>query len=176
VQPTLLLITGVPGSGKSSLARVAADELGCAVLGHDWTMAGLRAFPPIWEQMEALGGTALRSVGWSILWNLSRAQLREDRSVVLDGVARAPEARTAREVALESGARCLVVVNVIDDVNVHRSRVEARRRDIPHWPELSWESVERSRTNFEPPDDVDLVLNAGAPFDANEAALRALLR
>jgi predicted kinase len=176
VPSTLLLITGVPGSGKSSLARVAADELGCAVLGHDWTMAGLRAFPPVWEQMKALGGTEFRSVGWSIMWNLSRAQLREGRSVVLDGVARTAEAQSARGFAQESDARCLVVLTVIDDASLHRSRVEGRRRDIPNWPELEWESVERSGAMFDPPPNVDLVLNAGEPFDANVEALRALLR
>jgi hypothetical protein len=173
--PTLLLITGVPGSGKSSLARAAADHLGCGVLGHDWTMAGLRAFPPVWDRMREQGPLEFRSVGWSVMWNLARAQLREERSVVLDGVARATEVQGTREVALESRAHCLIALTELADVQVHRSRIEGRRRDIPHWPELKWEFVEQSRRTFEPPQDVDVVLDAAAPFDINVATLRALL-
>lgn len=39
--PTLLLLTGPPGTGKSSLAEHAADRLDAAVLGWDWAMADL---------------------------------------------------------------------------------------------------------------------------------------
>jgi hypothetical protein len=138
-------------------------------------MAGLRAFPLVWERMRAQGPLEFRSVGWSIMWNLARAQLREERSVVLDGVARATEVQATREVASESKARSLVALTEIADVHVHRSRIEGRRRDIPHWPELKWEFVEQSRRSFEPPPDVDVVLDAAAPFDTNAATLLALL-
>jgi predicted kinase len=173
-RPTLLLITGLPGSGKSSLATVAAGELGCAVLGHDWTMAGLRAFPEVWTSLEELDAVTFRSVGWSIMWNLARAQLREGRSIVLDGVARAPEVHGSREVAQESGARFLLAVTEIGD-EVHRARIEGRRRDIPHWDELEWEPVRHSRAGWEPLPGADVVLDACAPIDTNAAALRALL-
>ncbi|HUC04593.1 MAG TPA: AAA family ATPase [Acidimicrobiales bacterium] len=168
-------MTGVPGSGKSVLAESAASRLGCAVIGHDWTMAGLRAVPPVWTSMEGLGHTAFRSVGWSVMWSLARAQLRAGRSVVLDGVARQGEVDDARALAVDTGARGLVVLTTLADVALHRARIARRRRHIPHWPELTWESVERSRTLFEPPEDVDLVIDASLPVATNVAALLDLL-
>ena len=41
----LVLITGLPGSGKSTMAEVAGRSLGAPVLGHDWAMSGLAALP-----------------------------------------------------------------------------------------------------------------------------------
>ena len=32
----VVLITGLPGSGKSTMAEVAGRALGAPVLGHDW--------------------------------------------------------------------------------------------------------------------------------------------
>jgi predicted kinase len=174
--PTLILITGLPGSGKSSLAQEVADELGCAVLGHDWTMTGLRSFPSVWREMQSLGSDGFRSVGWTVMWNLARAQLRQGRSVVLDGVARAGEAQGTRTVAQEERSRCLVVLSTLDDATLHRQRVEGRDRGIPGWPELTWESVAQGRKTFEPPGDVDLVLDAAQPFADNAGRLRALVR
>jgi predicted kinase len=91
--PTLLLITGPAGTGKSTLAAYAVDLLGACVLAWDWAMAPLRQFPTVRDAVEALPFEEYRRVGWSILWNLATAQLRDGRSVVLDGVARTPEKR-----------------------------------------------------------------------------------
>jgi dephospho-CoA kinase len=35
-RPTLVLVTGLPGAGKSTVAEATAEVLGAAVLGHDW--------------------------------------------------------------------------------------------------------------------------------------------
>jgi hypothetical protein len=48
-----------------------------------------------------------------------------------------------------------------------------RTRDIPNWPELTWEDVERSRLNWEPPGDVDFVIDS-AQIEATLVALRAM--
>jgi hypothetical protein len=79
-------------------------------------------------------------------------------------------------VAHEESSRCLVVLTALEDTALHRQRVEGRDRDIPGWPELSWESVAHSRDSFEPPGDVDLVLDAAQPFTDNANQLRELIR
>lgn len=61
------------------------------------------------------------------------------------------------------------------DAAMHRSRVEGRVRGIPGWYELEWDHVERSRSGWEPPDDVDLVLEAGDPIERNAGSLRGAL-
>ncbi len=83
----LVLITGLPGSGKSTMAAVAGRALGAPVLGHDWAMSGLRPYPELQDALDTMGVRGHRGVGWSLLWALARSQLRLGSSVVLDGVA-----------------------------------------------------------------------------------------
>ena len=171
----LVLITGLPGTGKSTMAEIAARELGAALLGHDWAMSGLRPYREIQGALDAMDPPGHRDVGWSILWALARAQLRMGSSVVLDGVARQPEVAGTRRVAEEEGARSLVVTTGCSDPDVHRARVEGRRRHIPNWYELDWDHVARSRALWVTPDDVDLVLEATDPVDVNADALRRVI-
>jgi predicted kinase len=171
----LVLITGLQGSGKSTMSEVAGRALGAPVLGHDWAMSGLRPFPEVQDALDTMGVRGHRGVGWSVLWALARAQLRSGSSVVLDGVARDPEVEGTRQVALEEGAGCVVVMTSCRDPALHRQRVEGRQRRIPNWYELDWEHVERSRSSWVPPGGLDLVLDGGGSVAENAAALRGLL-
>ncbi len=173
--PLLVLVTGLPGTGKSTMADVAADELGAPVLGHDWAMSGLRPFPELQGTLDAMGLRGHRGVGWSILWALARSQLRRGQPVVLDGVARAPEVAASRSLAREEGAPSLVVMTACVDPVLHRRRVEGRQRGIPGWYELEWDHVARARSEWEALDDVDVVLDAAAPAAQNAASLRSAL-
>lgn len=173
--PFLVLVTGLPGTGKSTMADVAAAELGAPVLGHDWAMSGLRPYPELQEALDAMGLRGHRGVGWSILWALARAQLRRGQSVVVDGVARAPEAAGTRALARDEGVPSFVVMTQCSDSGLHRSRIEGRRRGIPGWYELDWGHVARARDEWEALDDVDLVLDAAASVAQNSATLRDAL-
>jgi predicted kinase len=171
----LVLITGLPGSGKSTMAEVAGQALGAPVLGHDWAMSGLRPFPEVQEALDAMGVRGHRGVGWSLLWALARAQLRRGSSVVLDGVARQPEVDGTRQVASEEGAGAVVVMTSCGDATLHRSRVEGRQRAIPNWYELDWDHVEQARSSWVPPHPLDLVLESERVVEDNADTLRALL-
>jgi predicted kinase len=171
----MVLLTGPPGSGKSTMADVAASELSACVLAWDWVMAGLTRFDAVQTTFRQMEREQYRSVGWSIIWNLSVAQLRAKRSVVLDGVARDPDVTTFRDIAAEFGAGALVVSTVCSDETTHRSRVEGRIRGIPGWHELDWAHVGAVRSNWVEPEDVDLRLDAVNPLSTNEERLRSAL-
>jgi hypothetical protein len=83
-------------------------------------------------------------------------------------------ART-REVGAAAGASVLVVVTSCRDPALHRARIDGRSRDIPGWPELTWDNVSRFLDRWEPPADVDLRLDATDPVEANVGTLRAQL-
>ncbi len=171
----LVLITGLPATGKSTMARVAGEALGAPVLGHDWAMSGLRPYPELQDVLGSMGLRGHRGVGWSLLWALARSQLRLGSSVVLDGVARVPEVEGTRLVATEEGASSLVVLTTCGDAPLHRSRVEGRQRQIPNWYELDWDHVAQAREAWVPPGGVDLVLEAGDPLEQNADRLRAVV-
>jgi predicted kinase len=172
----MVLFTGVPGSGKSTLADHAASTLSTSVLSWDWVMGSLTGFDGVDAVLRPMERDEYRSVGWSVMWNLARAQLRSGRSIVLDGVARDTEVRRCRELAAELGARSIVVWTLCSDRDVHRARVEGRVRGIPGWHELDWSHVDALRTGLVEPADVDLRLDAVQPLEANVAQLEAALR
>ncbi len=172
----LVLITGLPGSGKSTMAELAGRALGAPVLGHDWAMSGLRPYPELQDALDTMGVRGHRGVGWSLLWALARSQLRLGSSVVLDGVARGPDVEGSRLLARQEGAGSVVILASVHHAELHRSRVEGRQRLIPDWYELDWDHVARARASWVPPADVDLVLEAADPVEENAARLQALLR
>lgn len=172
--PLLVLVTGLPGTGKSTMADVAGTELGAPVLGHDWAMSGLRPYPELQEALDVMGLRGHRGVGWSILWALARSQLRRGHPVVLDGVARPPEIAGTRALAQEEGAPSFVVMTQCSDPGLHRSRIEGRQRGIPGWYELDWAHVARARGDWQAPDDLDVVLEAPT-VEQNAASLRKAL-
>lgn len=69
----------------------------------------------------------------------------------------------------------LLVVTQCSDPDVHRSRVEGRKRLIPNWYELDWDDVKRARDGWERLAGVDLVVETLEPHEENAARLKAVL-
>lgn len=173
-RPTLVLVTGLPGTGKSTVAGATAEVLGAAVLGHDWAMSGLRPYQELQDVLNAMDPSGHRAVGWSILNALAAAQLRAGRSVVLDGVARTSEIAACRGTAQREDSRMVMIATQCSDRALHRSRIEGRQRSIPNWYEIGWSSVERSLDAWEQPEGAELYLDAADPWYANAAMLASL--
>jgi len=165
-QPILVLVTGLQGTGKSTVAGLAANLLGAPLVAHDWAMSGLRPFPEVQEALDAMEPPGHGRVGWSLLRAQAQSQLRRGSSVVLDGVARAPQVETLRLLAAEEGARFLVIMTECSDLKLHRSRVDGRERGIPGWYEFDWSHVEESRKSWDPNMAVDLKVDTTKPLSA----------
>lgn len=163
--PLLVVCTGPPGTGKSSIANAVARRVGATVLGWDWAMGALTWCAPVQEALESLDHLEYRRVGWSLLWNMAEAQLRLGGSVVLDGVARAGEVSESRDLAQRLGARCVVVLTACEDRDRLRHGVEGRDRSIPGWHELTWDHVVDFLERWEPPDDADVFIDTSTDPD-----------
>jgi hypothetical protein len=175
MKPLLVVVTGLQGTGKSTVAESAAGLLGAPVLAHDWAMSGLRPYPGIQQVLDSMEPRGHGAVGWSILCALARSQLRRNATVILDGLARAPDLQRCDQVAWDEGATLIVILTECADAGVHRSRIEGRRRAIPDWYELEWDHVQRSRSSWEPPDRVDVTLQATDSPDTNSRIVRDFL-
>jgi predicted kinase len=161
VAPVLILVGGLPGTGKSTLADELASHLHAPVFAKDRIEASL------WRD-----GVKAEQRSWTIaehlLTTLAREQLRRGQSAILDTVAGSLESRASwRETADELGADFLLVECVCSDPATHRSRIESRVRGIPGWYELTWADVERSRSQYEPWREDHLVVDARAPLADN---------
>ena len=163
-RPMLVLVTGLQGTGKSTVAGMVADSLGAPLLAHDWAMSGLRPFPKVQAALDASDPPGHGPAGWSVLGALARSQLRRRSSVVLDGVARKAEVDALRALAAEEGARFLVVMTECSDPELHRSRVEGRERGIPGWYELDWSHVVQSRQRWDPDIGADVTIDSAQPL------------
>jgi predicted kinase len=162
----LVVVTGWTGAGKSTIAERLGRELDATVASFDWLMSGLRAVPEVWAHVE-LPVERQRRVGWNLLSRVAEQQLRRGSSCVLDLVARAEPVREWRQLAADDGARFAVIECICSDVDIHRSRVEGRRREIPGWYELEWQRVEQGRRLHEPLPEPKVVIDATESIDAN---------
>jgi predicted kinase len=170
-RPVLVVVTGVQGTGKSTVAAAAGEVLHSPVLGHDWAMSGLRPYESLEQSLEMMGPGARRAVGWSLLCALARSQLRHNRSVVLEGVAGEVKLTNCRHVANEEGSSMALIVTRCDDLTVLRSRIEVRRRSIPNWYELTWDHVQTTLAAWEQPNEPDLVVETGRPWEESKSIL-----
>jgi predicted kinase len=169
----LVLVTGLQGTGKSTIAESLGDRLGAPVFAWDWFLAALTPFESVQEALRALDAPTYRRVGWALVLQTARAQLRRGLSVVLDGLARQEQIEAVRALARELGVPSFVVLTTCDDADVQRARIQDRDRAIPGWHELTWAEVQRTRAAWVPPEDVDLVLDSTAPVATSLAVVSA---
>jgi len=155
-------MTGLPGTGKSEIARRVAPTLGAIVLSADPIDATLLRV--------GIGHDRPDIVGYELMKTVAREHLLMDMSVVIDAVNPFQWVRDQyAEIADAARTRFALVASVCSDSAVHRSRIEVRhkRNEKP----MTWDGVERQREYYEPPTDPTIVLDAIDPLDDNVAVL-----
>ena len=165
----LILMSGLPGVGKSALA----DELGrrlpaCVVSVDPIEDAMLRAGLP--QSFET--GVAAYEVGATV----SAHQLALGLNVIADAANYLEIGRDVWRRAASSADAAIRVVHVIcSDERAHRRRLAKRQRGLSRYPEPTWDEVERRRSETEPWAEDHLVVDSRAQLATNvDACLRYL--
>jgi hypothetical protein len=162
----LIVFSGLPGTGKSTLAEAAGGQLRVPVFAVDWLLGSL----------TPLGGyhlDELFAVGAELLTTLALRQLEVGQSAILDFPAEDLATRTRwRTLARAAGAEFQVVVCTCSDRELHRARLDRRERGIPGWHEGgNWANAERRLAEFPPWTGEVLTIDAAQPLAQNLATV-----
>jgi predicted kinase len=163
----LIIFTGLPGKGKSTIAEAVGRELGIPVFAKDWVEGALKSTDLVTESSEKYLGSA----GYALLTVLAERQLMLGQSVILDSVASTESIRKAWKTLGEKyNADWHVVECICSDIALHRKRLSERQRGIPGWYELKWAEVEYVISYYFPWIEEHLILDSLLPIDENIAA------
>lgn len=132
----LVVFGGLPGAGKTTLARLLARQLRASYVRIDAIEAGLVDAGVVADQ------TAVGAAGYVVAHRVAESCLRAGLDVVVDAVNPVEVARKGwRELAHAVGIALHCVEVVCSDPARHRSRVEGRRPDLTGWAVPDWQAV-----------------------------------
>ncbi|TWE11629.1 2-C-methyl-D-erythritol 4-phosphate cytidylyltransferase [Rudaeicoccus suwonensis] len=132
--PSLVVLGGLPGSGKTTVAQALCAARGFAHVRVDTL-----------HQALADAGTldAAEIAPYAGCMAIARDLLAGGCSVVADSVNPVVESRDGwRQVATATGARLLEVEVVCSDRDVHRRRATTRVTDVPGLTKPTWDQIQ----------------------------------
>lgn len=132
--PKLVIFSGLPGVGKSSIARELARGINAVYLRIDSIEQALRDSAALIQPMN--------DAGYRVAYAMAEDNLSLGLTVVADCVNPISITRDAwRDVANRLGVRALEVEIQCSDASEHRRRVESRVVAIPGLIPPTWEEV-----------------------------------
>ena len=130
----MIIFSGLPGVGKSTVARRLSTEIEAFYLRIDSIERALAR--------SALQIHPAADAGYVIACAVAADNLTNGKAVVVDSVNPVAESRDAfRMVAEQQGAVALEIEVVCSDIAVHRARIEERVTDIPGLILPDWETA-----------------------------------
>lgn len=138
MQTKLILFSGLPGTGKSTLAGRLARELQLPLLCIDDVTGEVPENPDVafWDSKVA------------VLLDLIETQLEVGVSVIADSVFMNMDRYHAQELARKHRARFLPIYVFVSDARIWEERVTARYDELNNVDVAGWEQVQHQRRRF----------------------------
>ena len=168
--PLLIVFGGLPGTGKTTIARELTRRLAASYLRIDTIEQRLRE-----AGLEVVGAT-----GYVIANALAAENLLIGRTVIADCVNPVAASRNGwRDTARRCSAQLIEIELICSNVAEHRRRVESRDVDVSGHKQPTWDDIVNRA--YEPWDREHLVLDTAADgvdrlTDRAEAYVREVSR
>jgi uncharacterized protein len=152
--PRLIVVFGLMGSGKTSLARALAAETGWPVISSDEIRKTIQGISPTARHWEPFGkGIYSEEMSQKTYWEMRKQAekvLKQGRSVILDGSFKRQEERlTLWELAQKTRAR-IRFIECRAPVKAIRQRLFLRAGDTQAISDGRWELFNLQRQDFDP--------------------------
>lgn len=138
---TLIVLGGLPGTGKTTIARMLAERLGAVYVRIDTIEQALRGCGTL--------AAGVVTEGYMVGYAVAEDNLRTGLIVIAECVNPLAVTRDSWVAMAErSGVPAIEVEVICSDATEHRRRVESRRTDISGLVLPTWDAVERR--DYEP--------------------------
>jgi predicted kinase len=163
----LIIFGGLPGTGKTTIARELAGQLGAMHIPIDSIEQAILD--------SGLMNRPINEAGYLVAYAIAEDNLRIGRTVIADSVNSLPITRDAwLEVAKRAQVNAVEIEVKCSDTNEHRRRVEKRIPDIPRRKLPTWQEV--ITREYHPWDREHIVIDtAFQSIEQNVQVLRAVL-
>src|SRR5215470_905295 len=129
-----IVFAGLPGTGKSTIARALASELGALWLRIDSIEQAILA--------SRIVDGDLKDAGYRAAYAVAEDNLRLGRTVIGDSVNPWMLTRNAwRDAGLRAGVRVMEIETICSDAQEHRKRIETRANEVPGLALPTWQEV-----------------------------------
>jgi predicted kinase len=161
----LIILTGLPGVGKTAIARELARQIGAIHLRIDSIEQAMRNSGKVSQSLD--------DAGYRVAYALAYDNLRLGHTVIADSVNPIKLTRDAwLGVAEGAGVTPAEVEVMCSDVDEHRKRVESRVSDIANLKLPTWKEV--VGRGYEPWEREHIVIDtAGRTVEECVQALRS---
>ncbi|MEU9311922.1 AAA family ATPase [Streptomyces sp. NPDC048256] len=128
----LIVIGGLPGTGRTTLSRLLARRIGAVHLRID----------TIEQAIVRTGAARHPLVGYAVGYALAEEHLRQGLTVIAESVNPLTVTRDSwRDAGAAADVRVIEVEVICSDPAEHRHRVTSRSIDIPDLPLPDWQQV-----------------------------------
>lgn len=156
----IIVISGLPGAGKSTLAEGLSQKLEIPLFSVD----------PIESSIIKAGIKRSFETGlaaYLVAETLASEHLKLGISVIIDAVSPVKESRDMWHNLSDKHKAKLIIIECILESYIHKKRIESRVRNIPGIPEVTWADVENRGKEYLEWTEPRLVIDSGNDLKRN---------